>query len=88
MVRTLIKQLPEATWGRDDDGWVVRKQALLLLDGHTSDYGAQLNLVRVLHWDNRLYVIFDLDSQFSSGTYDESLDGVELLITLLKALAQ
>jgi len=42
----------------------------------------------VLHWDNRLYVIFDLDGQLSSGTYDESLDGVELLITLLKALAQ
>jgi len=42
----------------------------------------------VLHWDNRLYVIFDLDDQLSSGTYDESLDGVELLITLLKALAQ
>jgi hypothetical protein len=33
-------------------------------------------------------VIFDLDGQLSSGTYDESLDGVELLITFLKALAK
>lgn len=84
LITTLIQKFPKTTWRRYDNSWLVREQALLLLDGHASDKRANLDLFFIFHWNDCLYVILDLDGKLASGTHDKSLDTRELRIILHK----
>ena len=51
---------------------------MLLLNGHASDDGCHLNLLRILHGDHSLDHVFDLDRQLSCWANNETFDAVKL----------
>ena len=80
---SFIEELPETTRSCDHNGWLVREKPLLLLNRHSSDKAASLDVLLVIWWDDCVYHVFDLESQLSCGGDDQSLDRVKDLDSLL-----
>ena len=59
----------------------------MLLNTHASNNRANFDLLLMLVGDDGLDVVFDLNRQLTSWTYDKSLDCFKLVITLAE-LAQ
>jgi len=79
-------EFPEAARRGNNDGWLVAKQAHLLLNRHTTDDSCHLNRLLVLHRDNSFDHVFDLNGELSRGAENEPDDAIELELGLLATL--